>query len=111
MSETEEAVVEETQESSGIQRTTFEVIFTNNSTLAVKGTRIVRPSDRDGILILDDITAADQGLDTEDGDGYVVVAVPNAVLMCVYDKEKEQADNEEMDEMEEEMAFDDEFPI
>ncbi len=92
-----------------LERKTFSVVQTDGQETSVKGTRMVRPSDRDGLLIVDDTVAQESGMDlsSEDaGDSFVVLAIPNATLKLAYIKE-----HEEESDVEDEWSVDEEMEI
>lgn len=73
---------------------TFEVMFTNSSSVRVQGTRLLRPEELDGILVVDD----NERQEREDFYGEtdcIVLSVPNHTLMCAFEVDKALMDEEE----------------
>jgi len=92
-----------------LERKTFCIVQTDGQETSVKGTRMVRPSDRDGLLIVDDTVAQEGGVDlsSEDaGDSFVVLVIPNATLKLAYIKE-----HEEESDVQDEWSVDEEMEI
>jgi len=83
-----------------LEEKTFCIVQTDGQTTTVTGTRVVRPGDRDGALVVDDNLANEAGMDlsSEDrGDSFIVASIPNATMKIIYSKEHEAEENVEDD--------------